>query len=71
MLVPFSLNLILYPRNVESETADQAISIYALKPIVAPAELSIPAVAVPDAGAEGPVVSITTGVTGVTEDAVL
>ena len=65
MLVPFSLNLILYPRNVGSETADHCISTYALNPIVAPVELSIPGVAEPDVGRRGPSVSTVTAGVGV------
>ena len=66
LLVPFSLNLILYPLSVASDTADQDKSIYALKPIVAPEELSIPGVAIPDVGAVGPVLSTVTGASGTT-----
>ena len=55
--MPFSLNLILYPRSVASETAFQDISRKALNPIVAPALLSIPAVTVPVDGADGAVTS--------------
>jgi hypothetical protein len=63
--VPFSLNLILYPLSVALDTADQDTSTYALNPIVAPAELSMPGVTEPDVGRGGPSLSTVTAGVGV------